>query len=91
MAMIKLPRWGAFPFTHAGAKRGVSRDRTSSPVPSTPAPAQTISESACGICGKKITEGEATVQVRRATVADPTLPFAPAHSRCFRAELLPRW
>lgn len=90
MAMIKLPRWGAFPFTHAGAKRGVSRDRTSSPVPSTPAPAQTINK-VCGICGKKITEGEPTVQVRRATTQDPTPPLLPAHSVCFRRELLPPW
>lgn len=93
MAM-RLPLRGIFrrPFAHAEVKRGASRSGISSPAPDAPAPAQTISrESACGFCGKKITEGEPTVQVRQATVADPTLPFVPAHSRCFRAELLPRW
>jgi hypothetical protein len=96
ISRLPLPWRGAFrPFTLAGMKRGASRNGMSSPVPDAPAPAaqttvQTISR-ACGFCGKKITEGEPTVQVRRATVADPALPFVPAHSRCFRAELLPRW
>jgi hypothetical protein len=92
VAIIRLPRWGAFrPFTHAGAKRGVSWDRKSSPISGPPAPAQTINV-VCGICEKVIAEGEPTVKIRHGgTSKDPIQPLLAAHSSCFRAELLPRW
>lgn len=100
MVTIRLPRWGAFrPFTRAGAKRGAFRDGISSPIPDAPVPAQTrcldskqLPATVCGICSKVIAEGEATVKIRHgATSKDPTPPLLPAHSVCFRQELLPRW
>jgi hypothetical protein len=92
--VVKLPwrRVSRRPFPDAGAKRGVSWDGKSSPVPGPPAPAQTINV-VCGICEKVIPEGEPTVKIRHggATAQDPIPPLLPAHSSCFRRELLPKW
>jgi hypothetical protein len=93
---IRLPRPRLFasPFSFAGVKRGVSRDGTSSPIPGPPP--QPISEVSpvmnCALCAKMIAHEEATVQIRHgATSQDPTPPLLPAHARCFRNELLPKW
>jgi hypothetical protein len=67
-----------------------------SPNPPEPASevdnASMLTTTTCGICGSKIAEGEASVQVRHGpTSKDPTPPLLPAHAVCFRRELLPPW
>jgi hypothetical protein len=69
----------------------------SSPNPPRPASEGAVvnnnaSTPTCGICGRGISEGEASVKVRRgATTQEPIPPLLPAHSSCFRRELLPKW
>lgn len=92
----RLPRLGLSlrPFSLAGAHRGESWARNSSPSPGSPQPesGEASPDLICALCAKVITEGEATVTVRHApTTLDPVPPLLPAHARCFRNELLPKW
>lgn len=97
MSVTRLPRrrWFFRPFSlAAGAKRGVLDQELSTGLVQGTSAAEPdrSATTTCGICGKVIAEGEATVRIRHmATSSDPCPPLLPAHSVCFRQELLPRW
>jgi hypothetical protein len=89
MVINRLPRLGLSSFHLRREQRGAPLVRQSSPNQGPLA--QPLSE-VCGICGQTIAEGEATVTVRHGpTTLDPIPPLLPAHSSCFRRELLPKW
>lgn len=84
-----LPRWFSRPFA-AGAKRGaLDQEMSTGLVQGTSAePVRSVTE-CCLICDKPIREGEATVGIDIVRTASDRRPGrGPAHSHCFRAEIL---